>query len=327
MSGYNYIDLFIILIILVNVAQAVRSGFFAVTTRLISLVIGGFAAFAGYQFAGHFLVAQFHWFPTLAFGAGFLGLYILVQFLVHALLSMFFSLIPESWRHSLPSRIFAVIPGFIDGWISVSLVALLVMILPVPAWVRSDVEASRMGNTVIERLQMGEQFVQRKLGGVFDEALTFLTTKPPAEEGSESEESIAIPYTPRTLSIDVADENKMLELVNAERAKVGAPALVMDATLVEVARAHSRDMWVRHYFSHVDPDGKDPFDRMIEGGAKYATAGENLALAPTLSLAHRGLMNSPGHKRNILDPNFRRVGIGVIDGGIYGKMFSQEFSD
>ena len=60
---------------------------------------------------------------------------------------------------------------------------------------------------------------------------------------------------------------------------------------------------------------------------KFISAGENLAYAPTVEIAHQGLMNSPGHRENILRPSFGRVGIGVIDGGVYGKMFTQDFAD
>ena len=64
---------------------------------------------------------------------------------------------------------------------------------------------------------------------------------------------------------------------------------------------------------------------MTEAGVKFRTAGENLALAPTLQLAHTGLMNSPGHRANILRPEFGRLGIGIMDGGFRGIMVSQEF--
>jgi uncharacterized protein YkwD len=58
---------------------------------------------------------------------------------------------------------------------------------------------------------------------------------------------------------------------------------------------------------------------------KFLTAGENLSLARTLIMAHEGLMNSPGHRANILQPAFGRVGIGILDGGIYGIMVTQNF--
>ena len=81
------------------------------------------------------------------------------------------------------------------------------------------------------------------------------------------------------------------------------------------------------YFSHYNPEGESPFDRMEKAEINYLAAGENLALAPTVTLSHQGLMNSPGHKANILSPDYGKIGIGVIDGGIYGKMFVQEFTD
>jgi len=90
---------------------------------------------------------------------------------------------------------------------------------------------------------------------------------------------------------------------------LGAKPLRVDSTIVPVARAHSRDMWERSYFSHTNPDGETSADRMARGGVKFLVAGENLALAPTVETAHEGLMNSPGHRRNILDPQFSRIGI------------------
>jgi uncharacterized protein YkwD len=86
-------------------------------------------------------------------------------------------------------------------------------------------------------------------------------------------------------------------------------------------------MFADGMFSHVDNDGQSPFDRMHHGGVTFDVAGENLALAPTLTLAHQGLMNSPGHRANILSPDYRAVGIGVIDGGSYGLIVVQDFTD
>jgi uncharacterized protein YkwD len=84
-------------------------------------------------------------------------------------------------------------------------------------------------------------------------------------------------------------------------------------------------MFTRGYFSHNTPENKTPFDRMRESEVRFRTAGENLALAPTLSIAHTGLMNSPGHRANILQSNFGRLGIGVLDGGKRGLMITQNF--
>jgi uncharacterized protein YkwD len=64
---------------------------------------------------------------------------------------------------------------------------------------------------------------------------------------------------------------------------------------------------------------------MKKGKIVFLTAGENIALAQTLSVAHTGLMNSPGHRANILNPAYGRLGIGILDGGIYGLMITQNF--
>jgi uncharacterized protein YkwD len=96
---------------------------------------------------------------------------------------------------------------------------------------------------------------------------------------------------------------------------------------VPVARDHARDMWERQYFGHVSPEGEDVGGRLREADVSYSFAGENLALAPTVATAHNGLMNSEGHRENILEEGFTQMGIGVIDNGVNGKMFVQVFTD
>jgi uncharacterized protein YkwD len=84
-------------------------------------------------------------------------------------------------------------------------------------------------------------------------------------------------------------------------------------------------MFARGYFAHETPEGRSPFDRMQADGVRFQAAGENLALAPSLQVAHNGLMNSPGHRANILGKDFGRVGIGILDGGMRGLMVTQNF--
>ena len=84
-------------------------------------------------------------------------------------------------------------------------------------------------------------------------------------------------------------------------------------------------MLARGYFAHLTPEGNDLSDRMHQARIGYLSAGENLALAPTLYTAHTGLMRSPGHRANILRPQFGRLGIGILDGGTHGLMVTQDF--
>ena len=119
-------------------------------------------------------------------------------------------------------------------------------------------------------------------------------------------------------------EREMLEAINDERERRGLDPLTWCERCADVARSHSKDMYRGGYFSHEDLDGNDPFDRMKSARISYAAAGENLALAPTVAEAHRGLMTSPDHRANILRKEFHEIGIGIFDGP-YGLMCTQVF--
>ncbi|WP_051273352.1 CAP domain-containing protein [Desulfotruncus alcoholivorax] len=126
-------------------------------------------------------------------------------------------------------------------------------------------------------------------------------------------------------NILTADELKMFRLVNRERAANGVTPLKINENLVKLARMKAQDMIKYNYFDHNSPTYGSPFEMMQKYGVSYSYAGENLAGAPTVDSAHTNLMNSEGHRRNILNPNFTEVGIGVVDGGPYGKMLVQMF--
>jgi uncharacterized membrane protein required for colicin V production len=128
----------------------------------------------------------------------------------------------------------------------------------------------------------------------------------------------------KDVELDRPDERKMLELLNAERQERGLAPLQWCEVCARVARGHSKDMYVNGYFSHVDPDGHDPFERMKLAGVTYRAAGENLAIAPTVSEAHDALMSSPDHRENILREVFDQVGIGIYEGP-YGLMMTEVF--
>lgn len=120
-------------------------------------------------------------------------------------------------------------------------------------------------------------------------------------------------------------EQKMVNLVNQERAKAGLQQLKVDMPLVDLARKKSKDMIDHNYFGHTSPTYGSPFDMMKKAGIKYYTAGENLAGAASVESAHSMLMASPGHRANILNPNFNYFGVGIAAGGPYGNMFTQLF--
>ncbi|MDP2651495.1 MAG: CvpA family protein [bacterium] len=315
------VDAIIIIGLIGYVLSHVQEGFFALSRRLVSFIGSAVLAFLSYSVVSGLLVDLVAISPGVADALGFLTVFITFQIVLTFLLTKLFSLFPGFVHRSSTSQIFATIPALVDGLIIASLSLLLLVAVPIFPGVKDPIEDSRLGSTLVNQASSIEGYIDRIFGQATQETLGFLTVNP--EEGS----SVTLPFSPDKLSINEVAEERMLDLVNEERVKVGAPPLVVDSTIVAVAREHSEDMWERSYFAHENPDGDDPFDRMLDGGVRFRSAGENLALARTVERAHAGLMNSPGHKRNILDPTFRRIGIGAIDGGIYGTMFTQNFAD
>ncbi|WP_143447884.1 CAP domain-containing protein [Kineosporia sp. R_H_3] len=125
-----------------------------------------------------------------------------------------------------------------------------------------------------------------------------------------------------------AAEAEVLRLVNVERGKVGCKPVTADATLTTVARAHSKDMAVKGYFSHDTPGGKDPFERMSDAGYKYSWAAENIAAGQSDAAAVMdSWMNSKGHKANILNCKLTELGVGMWkqSGSQYGVYWTQDF--
>jgi uncharacterized YkwD family protein len=118
----------------------------------------------------------------------------------------------------------------------------------------------------------------------------------------------------------------MINLVNAQRANYGLAPLKVNPDLTRVARIKAQDMLENNYFSHTSPTYGSPFNMLRQFNISYRIAAENLAGAPTVDMAHESLMNSPGHRANILNPDLTDIGIGVVSGGIYGKIFVQLFT-
>lgn len=136
----------------------------------------------------------------------------------------------------------------------------------------------------------------------------------------------APPPEPTPAQIELtADQQHMLDLINQERSKAGVAPLKIDAQLQKMAQVKSDEMVAKSYFSHTSPTYGSPFDMMKTFGINYSSAAENIAGNSSVDKAHEALMNSPGHRENILKSSFNYVGIGITASPTYGKMFAQEF--
>lgn len=106
-------------------------------------------------------------------------------------------------------------------------------------------------------------------------------------------------------------EKNAVELMNADRRANGLSDLKVSSAVTAVARSHAQDMVNRKFFSHSNPDGKTPSDRLKAAGISYSAVGENIAENTSVQAAETSFMNSSGHRANILNSNYTTVGIGV----------------
>lgn len=125
---------------------------------------------------------------------------------------------------------------------------------------------------------------------------------------------------PADIVVVAAKANGLLDAMNAARIAEGMPAFERDPTLEEVAYARARNLVVNGYFDHYAPDGESAFSELAARGVSYQLAGENLARnnypePRTVVAAFDGLMASPGHRANILEGRFSRVGVAAVRDG------------
>ncbi|MEU0409225.1 CAP domain-containing protein [Streptomyces griseorubiginosus] len=121
-----------------------------------------------------------------------------------------------------------------------------------------------------------------------------------------------------------ADE--VVALTNRERARAGLPDLAVDHHLAGAAQAYSTDMAVRAFYSHTSPEGTQPWDRAAAAGSTRRSIGENIACGQrSAAEVVEGWMNSPGHRANILKPDFTHIGVGFAGGGPAGTYWTQLF--
>jgi uncharacterized protein YkwD len=107
----------------------------------------------------------------------------------------------------------------------------------------------------------------------------------------------------------------VLCLVNQHRTEHGLAPLVEDPVLQAAAQTHAEDMGLRDFYGHENPDGATPHDRITAAGYRGRTTGENIhwgvGINATPARIVDGWMNSPGHRANILRPEFTQVGSGI----------------
>jgi uncharacterized protein YkwD len=315
----NWVDLLIVAFLIIFAVDAFGRSLALEILDLVSFLLALILSFRFYNYPADLFKTWFNIPPGLSFVIGFMIVWFLTETIFFIAVRI---LLPRVPKIDLPiEKYLAVIPAILRYWVFASLILVVIATFPVQPVIKKGVQDSKLGSAILGYAYGLEQPVKNVFGGVSDETLSFLTIKP------KTDERINLGFSTSEITVDENAEYAMIDLVNKERASRGLKTLKYDETLRRLGRDHSKDMFIRGYFSHYTPENEDVADRSERYDINYMVIGENLAYAPNLELAHKGLMNSEGHRANILSPDFNKIGIGVYDGGIYGKMFTQVFSN
>jgi uncharacterized protein YkwD len=316
----NVIDILLVFVIALSVLNGYRRGFVRGVLDLAGWVLSLLAALRYYQSVARWLGPRVDfWSEVWDQPIAFVIVALITGVIVHVIGYWALQRLSDDIEESQTNRIFGLLPGFVNGMITAAILSALLLAIPLSEGLSERTRDSALVNRLAVYAEQLEGQLRPVFGDAIARSLNLLTIQP------DSDERVTLPFKVATTKPRPDLEKRMLDLVNRERQAEGLPTLAPDPELTEVARRHSADMFARGYFAHDTPEGISPFDRMRDSGVRFLTAGENLALAPTIEVAHTGLMNSPGHRANILRREFGRVGIGVMDGGMRGLMVSQEF--
>lgn len=302
-------------------ASGYRRGFIVSSLDALAFFAGFAGALLAYAPAAALVSARYGVARPFAKPVAFFALLVVFQYAANRLAAYAYRRIPARVRQAKVNRMLGVVPGLLDAAFTSAVLLSLILSLPMPQDVKKAILGSPTGGAVARAAGSLDAAFTGVFGGAVKESLTFVTI----EQGAN--ERVNLQFRTDGFAPDAAGESRMLALVNAERTKRGLKALVADGSLRALARAHSADMLSRGYFAHATPEGASPSARADAAGIRYLVFGENLALAPDVPLAHQGLMDSPGHRANILSPEYGRIGIGIEDAGVFGIMVTQDFAD
>ncbi len=321
----NWIDWVVILLIFGYMLAGIRRGFVMGALDLVGMLVSLGAAVLFYRQLSALVLGLWDIPRAVAIIGSFLALVVLAQLVFSAVVNLLFRLGRPIMALFGPlafvDHAIGPVPGLIKGLIFSTLLLLPFALYPLIPQVSAGIERSGIGSRLVVGAVESAPNLEALMGRELNEGFGFLTP-PQTEEGMKLNFGALGKLTP-----DPEAEQRMLDLVNQERAKQNLKPLQFDNELRDVARAHSMEMFQQGYFAHNSPITGTPFDRMRRAGIRFVVAGENLAYAPNVQIAHEGLMNSPGHRANILRPEFGKLGIGVIKSEFRGSMFSQEFSN
>lgn len=327
----SWVDIGILAVVAWNVADGVRRGLIGATLALVAFLLSVMIAVLSYAQVAEWAEGQFGVPKLFSQPVAFGVLWVLTGFLVGLVGRFVAGPFGFLLRGSPIDLVLSAVPSALKG-VAMAGFTLMLILAPPPPMIprvpgelftdlREAIHGSELAGELVARTAAFDRWAQRLLEEPVSRTLNLLTVRPGATE------RVDLSFRFDEPAIDSAAEERMLDLLNRDRIGAGLAPLIRDEAIDAVARAHAIDMLRRGYFGHESPDGVSSFQRMLDGGVRFRVAAENLALAPTTEIAHQGLMESPGHRANILGAEFGRVGIGAVRVDGMGRLFTQDFAN
>lgn len=318
---FNFFDYVFFLTFLIYIYEEAYSGVTNAAIRLLSILAAFFSGLLFYPLFSQLLISKLSFTKGVSDATAFLVLGIFSYFVIFRLL---YFIDNKLAKVNFPTKI-NMFGGALFGAASLFFLAAFItsilLSFPVSLPVNDLIKNSFSGKFLLSSAQGVEGDIKKIFGSSANETINFLTVE------SDSSSSVRLNFKYSTPSVDADSEEEILISVNEQRKRIGLEPFINDADLVSAARLHATDMLKNGYLSHFSFDGLSLFDRLDNLRIVYGFAAENIVFAPNVAIAMNGLMKSPGHRDNILSSDFRKVGIGVLDAGVFGKMFVQEFSN
>lgn len=317
----NWLDFVILIIFVLYVWSDYCRGFLRLCADFIGLILAFIIALRYYSVLTGFIVGHSHINFSNAQPLAFLIIWLLTQTIFFGLSKIISYYTPRPIKDSNINKYLAIFPALAKGFIFIIVVIILVMASPVSNDWKNQFKKSLIFSLNLKYAIGFEDRLEKIFGGSNDSLATV------SKNNFEPDETKDLQFATREMKIDLSAEKIIFTKINEERSRLGLKVLVEDPQITEIARAHSKDMLINGYFSHTSKDGRTLFDRFIDAKIMFQKGAENIALAPSAELTHMGLMNSQKHKDNILNPEFTRVGVGVMNAGKYGLMTTEDFAN
>ncbi|HLH74889.1 MAG TPA: CvpA family protein [Chloroflexota bacterium] len=325
MNNLSILDVAILIVLAWFAIAGIRRGFVLSLFDVVALVLTIILATKTFHLVGALIATQFGISSLFADLFGFAAVMFVGEILrmigaaivSAALKPVFFAMPPLGYMNNLAG----LFPGALRGLGYVSVALLVLQGIPLVSGLHTEIAQSPVASTVLNLIGGASPSFQNVMG-LLVEGNTSILTDPTAGVTSHLPIPSGIGSSP-----DPSAEKQLLDMTNLARTQAGLSPLVLDDNLSVVARVHSVEMFQMAYFSHDSPIYGTPVQRLQRAGLSFRVSGENIAYAPTISMAFSGLMKSADHRGNILSSDFHRVGIGVARAGLWGYMVTEDFTD